>query len=93
MFFGDVTIQGTLTKTAGTFLIDHPLDPANKYLAHSFVESPDRKNIYDGVGVADANGELVVEMPGYFEALNRDLRYQLTPIGDSAPELHIKKKN
>ena len=40
-----------------SFKIDHPLDPANKYLYHSFVESPDMKNIYDGVVVVDSNGE------------------------------------
>ncbi len=29
----------------GTFKIDHPLDPENKYLYHSFVESPDSTTI------------------------------------------------
>ena len=51
MFDGNVDVNGTLTKDAGSFKIDHPLDPANKYLSHSFVESPDMKNIYDGVVV------------------------------------------
>ena len=36
---GNVTIRGTLQKGGGSFRIDHPLDPANKYLSHSFVES------------------------------------------------------
>jgi hypothetical protein len=44
------------------FRIDHPLDPANKYLNHSAVESPDMKNIYDGVVTLDADGEAVVEL-------------------------------
>ena len=57
-------------------MIDHPLDPANKYLYHSFVESPDMKNIYDGVITTDANGDATVVMPDYFEALNKDFRYQ-----------------
>jgi hypothetical protein len=39
-FSGDVTISGNLSKSGGSFKIDHPLDPANKYLYHSFVESP-----------------------------------------------------
>jgi hypothetical protein len=30
-----------LTKGGGPFKIDHPLDPANKTLSHSYVESPD----------------------------------------------------
>ncbi len=61
--------------------MDHPLDPKNKILRHSFVESPDMKNIYDGVTVLNKEGEALVELPAYFEALNRDFRYQLTPIG------------
>ena len=71
-------------RATGTFKIDHPLDPANKYLSHSFVESPDMMNIYNGNVVTDANGEAVVELPDYFEALNRDPRYQLTVIGSFA---------
>jgi len=74
-----------LEKQGGGFLIDHPLDPANQTLAHSFVESPDMKNIYDGVATLDANGQAVVTLPDWFEVLNRDLRYQLTCIGGYAP--------
>ena len=33
------------------------LDPENKYLSHSFVESPDMKNIYDGVVSLDTNAK------------------------------------
>ncbi len=80
-FDGKVTVTGTVTKGGGAFKIDHPLDPEHKYLYHSFVESPDMKNIYDGVVTTDANGDAVVEMPAWFEALNRDFRYQLTVIG------------
>jgi hypothetical protein len=83
-FEGNTHVNGTLSKAAGSFKIDHPLDPANKYLSHSFVESPDMKNIYDGIATTDANGEAVVELPSYFEALNRDFRYQLTVIGQFA---------
>ncbi|MFZ1265175.1 MAG: hypothetical protein WAU95_01800, partial [Anaerolineae bacterium] len=84
-FIGAVHVNGTLSKSAGSFKIDHPLDPANQYLYHSFVESPDMKNIYDGVAVLDANGEAAVTLPAWFEALNKDFRYQLTPIGGWAP--------
>jgi len=80
-FNGKVNVTGTLTKGGGAFKIDHPLDPARKYLYHSFVESPDMKNIYDGTVVTDADGRAVVELPVWFEALNRDFRYQLTVIG------------
>jgi trimeric autotransporter adhesin len=82
---GDLSVGGTLTKAAGSFKIDHPLDPENKYLSHSFVESPDMKNIYDGVAVLDEKGEAAVALPEWFEALNRDFRYQLTSIGAFMP--------
>ncbi len=84
-FFGDVNIQGNLFKSSGAFRIDHPLDPANKYLQHSFVESPDMKNIYDGVVVLSAGGRAEVSLPAWFDALNKDFRYQLTCIGGYAP--------
>jgi hypothetical protein len=83
-FSGNVNVTGTLSKGGGSFKIDHPLDPANKYLYHSFVESPDMKNIYDGNITTDAAGYAVVNLPDWFEALNKDFRYQLTVIGDFA---------
>ncbi len=89
LFIGDVTVNGNLTKTSGQFRIDHPLDPAIKYLQHSFVESPDMKNIYDGVVELDENGEASVELPVWFDALNRDFRYQLTAVGGAMPDLHV----
>src|SRR5436305_5337151 len=84
-FRGHVFVSGILFKAGGGFLIDHPLDPANKYLHHSFVESPDRKNVYDGIAVLDGQGEAVVELPAWFSVLNRDFRYQLTCLGGYAP--------
>ena len=86
---GRVYIRGPLEKPGGSFKIDHPLDPANKYLYHSFVESPDMKNIYDGVLVLDANGEAEIDLPDWFGALNKDFRYQLTAIGAPGPNLYI----
>jgi hypothetical protein len=83
-FLGEVQVTGNLSKGGGSFKIDHPLDPENKYLYHSFVESPDMMNIYNGNVVTDANGDAVVEMPDYFEALNKAFRYQLTVIGTFA---------
>ncbi|MFN8321448.1 MAG: hypothetical protein U0T74_02200 [Chitinophagales bacterium] len=80
-FFGDVNVTGALSKASGTFRIDHPQDPANKYLIHSFVESPDMMNIYNGNITTDASGTAVVKLPAYFEAENMDFRYQLTPMG------------
>jgi hypothetical protein len=83
-FSGDVRVLGFLSKSGGSFKIDHPLDPANKYLSHSFVESPEMMNIYNGNVTTDENGEATVTLPDYFTALNRDFRYQLTVIGQFA---------
>jgi hypothetical protein len=92
IFSGNVLVTGALIKSIGTFRIDHPLDPANKYLSHSFVESPDMMNIYNGVVKLDSKGEACINLPDWFEALNRDFRYQLTAIGAPAPELHIAQE-
>jgi hypothetical protein len=62
-FNGNVNINGQLTKSSGSFKIDHPLDPANKYLYHSFVESADMMNIYNGNVILDGKGEAQVELP------------------------------
>jgi hypothetical protein len=83
-FNGNLEVDGNLSKAGGSFKIDHPLDPANKYLYHSFVESPDMKNIYDGNVTTDAQGDALVGLPEWFETLNRDFRYQLTVIGQFA---------
>jgi hypothetical protein len=81
---GNLHVEGNLTKQSGSFRIDHPLDPAHKYLQHSFVESPDMMNVYNGNIVTDGRGYATVRLPRWFQALNRDFRYQLTPIGRNA---------
>lgn len=89
---GDVEVTGTLTQGGGTLKIDHPLDPAGKYLNHSYMQRPDMKSVYDGVAALDGQGEAWVELPGWFDALNRDFRYQLTAIGAPGPNLYIAEK-
>jgi hypothetical protein len=91
-FQGRVHVNGLLSKSAGSFKIDHPLDPMNKYLSHSFVESPDMMNVYNGNITLDAKGEATITMPNWFEALNRDFRYQLTAIGKSSPNVYISQE-
>lgn len=78
---------------AGTkaFSIDHPQDPENKYLRHYSIESNEVLNMYRGTIAFDANGEAVVTLPDYFESVNANYSYQLTPIGGFAP-LYIKEK-
>jgi hypothetical protein len=91
-FEGNVVITGSLTKGSGTFKIDHPQDPQNKYLSHSFVESNDMLTIYTGNIVLDGTGVATVAMPAWFQALNREFRYQLTAIGAPAPSLYVAEE-
>lgn len=91
-FAGDLTLSGTLTAAVKNFRIDHPLDPKNKYLSHTSVESSEMMNIYTGNAILDNSGEGVVSLPKWFEALNTDFRYQLTAIGTAAPNLHIAEE-
>ena len=91
-FQGNVFITGSLSKGSGSFQIDHPLDPANKFLYHSFVESPDMMNIYNGVATLDARGSVWITLPDYFEALNQDFRYQLTSMGRPQPSLYVARE-
>ena len=95
-FKGNVTIQGTLMAQqvfapkglvgsgAKLFKIDHPLAPGEKYLAHASVESDALKNMYDGVATLGPNGTAWVTLPDWFQALNKDFRYQLTCVGGYA---------
>jgi hypothetical protein len=41
-------------------------------------------NVYNGNITTDANGYATVELPAYFDALNKEFRYQLTVIGQFA---------
>jgi hypothetical protein len=89
---GNLSVSGTVSKGGGTFRIDHPLDPANRYLSHSFVESPEMKNIYDGSITTDERGYATIEMPAWFEPLNKDFRYQLTVVDESDTDAFILAK-
>ncbi len=91
-FRGNVHVQGTLSKSAGAFMIDHPMDPANKLLSHSFVESPEMLNIYSGIAKLDGEGRVTITLPAYFDALNDSCRYQLTPIGSAMRDLHVARE-
>jgi hypothetical protein len=92
-FTGDVSVTGNLT-VSGTksFKIDHPLDPANRYLYHASVESSEVLNLYSGNVVLDGAGEAQVQLPQWLESVNKDFRYQLTAIGGAAPNLHIAEE-
>jgi hypothetical protein len=92
-FIGNVRILGDLNVN-GTknFRIDHPLDPENKYLVHAAIESSEVLNVYSGNVRTNKKGEAIVTLPAWFEALNKDFRYQLTSIGAPAQGLYIAEK-
>lgn len=75
-----------------SFMIDHPLDPENRFLLHYSMESPDVLNVYTGVAVLDGAGEAWVVLPDYFEAINIEPRYTLTSVGVPAPMLHVAEE-
>ena len=81
---GETYLHNLHVSGSKDFCIDHPMDPANKYLIHSCIESPDRMNIYNGNVITDGSGSAVVNLPSYFQTLNIDYRYQLTVIGQFA---------
>jgi hypothetical protein len=82
-FHGNVVITGSLSKGSGSFLIDHPLDPENRLLRHNFMESPENLVVYRGKVKLNSNGETIVLLPDYFEALTKEneATVTLTSIG------------
>lgn len=90
--YGNIGASGSVTGSVKNFRIDHPLDPANKYLYHASVESSEMMNIYSGNAILDASGSATIRLPEWFEALNTDFRYQLTAIGASAPGLYVAQE-
>ena len=93
VFSGKALVTGNLAKGGGSFKIDHPLDPENKYLYHSFIESPDMMNVYNGNVRTNGAGRATVQMPDYFEDLNRDFRYQLTVLGGDFAQAVISRRS
>lgn len=91
-FDGNVGVTGNFSVTGvKAFHIDHALDPANKYLNHFAIESNEVLNTYSGNVITDASGTAMVELPGYFEALNTDYRYQLTVLGQFAQAIILRE--
>jgi hypothetical protein len=74
------------------FRIDHPDDPANRYLFHYAAESPEVINFYRGTVVLDSSGEALVELPHYFAKINKTPSYQLTAVGVAMPNLHVAEE-
>lgn len=75
-----------------SFRIDHPTDPANKYLFHYCSESPFPQNFYNGNVRTDEKGYAWVELPDYFEEINANIKYQLTVISEDFAQAIVSRK-
>lgn len=76
------TITSELTASGKSFIIDHPLDPANKHLVHVCLEGPEAGVYYRGKGEIVNGSFVAVQLPSYVGALCTDLTVQITPIYD-----------
>jgi hypothetical protein len=77
------TVVYSLSKSVGTFRIDHPNPSKNHthYLSHSFVESPtEGDNIYRFT-VTTENGVATIHLPEYYKYLNKNDQVWVTPQG------------
>ena len=89
---GKVVVNGDFTAIGvKAFTMDHPLDPTNKTLMHAAIESNEVLNSYSGTVTTNANGKVMVNLPDYFEAINKDFRYQLTVMGTFAQAIISKE--
>jgi hypothetical protein len=91
-YFEGLLNANSVNAAIKNFRIDHPQDPARKVLEHSCVESNERLTVYAGTATTDASGEATVELPAWFDSLNTDLRYQLTPLADARSWVKRKVK-
>jgi len=90
---GKVVVDGDFTVVGvKAFTMDHPLDPENKLLMHVAAESNEVINFYSGNITTDASGKATVSLPDYFEAINKDYRYQLTVVGGTFAQAIISKE-
>ena len=96
--FGDVVITGNTSNFGSEnpsdvgVRIDHPSDPANKYLTLSSVQSPEMVNLYSGNVTTDELGLATVVLPEWFDAMNGDFRYQLTVVGGQFAQAIVSKE-
>ncbi len=89
---GNIVVSQNFTVLGvKAFTMDHPLDPANKLLRHAAAESNEVINFYSGNITTDGSGKAIVQLPDYYQALNKDSRYQLTVIGSFAQAIISKE--
>ncbi|HEC79576.1 MAG TPA: hypothetical protein ENI34_10650 [candidate division WOR-3 bacterium] len=65
------------------FTMDHPSDPMNKILNQYAVGSDEVILFYRGVVTIGSDGKTVVNLPDYFDKINKNPMIQLTGVGSS----------
>ena len=88
-FFDGATVA-TGTKS---FLIPNPDRPSTSLIRHFCHEGNEPLNRYSGTAQFDADGIATVTLPDYFPLINRDARYQVTPLGMSMPDIFVVPLN
>lgn len=91
-FEGSVYVTGAIFKAGGGFKIDHPLDPSNKYLSHSFVESSEMKNVYDGVVALTTTVSVLWKLQVGWKRSTATSATSLPRFGGPAPNLHVSQE-
>ncbi|MGH1337014.1 MAG: hypothetical protein ACRBFS_12890 [Aureispira sp.] len=92
--FGLLSLTNSGAFGVKSFVIDHPAAPTEKTLRHFSVESNEVLNLYRGIVELDANGQGIVALPDYFDAINTNVTYQLTPIGTGVqPYVAVEEAN
>ncbi len=86
------TVGDVIAGGVKNFIIDDPRDPANKFLKHASIESDEILNLYRGMATFDTSGQAIVQLPDYYDAINKNASYQLTPVGASMPNLYIAEE-
>lgn len=91
-YFQGLLHASSASSGVKAFTIDHPLDPANKVLSHSSIESDERVNLYRGEIKTDQQGRATITLPTWFEALNEDALYQVSVIDDADTSSFVMAK-
>jgi len=89
---GAVGQNGPATMAAAAVRVDHPADPAERYLELPLAASGERTVTLDGAVHLDGAGAAEVRLPAWFARVTENHRYQLTAIGAAAPSLHIARE-
>ena len=91
-FYGSLLVEGQVVATSLELHVRNPLKPADTYIPMAPPISPEKVVTQSGNVILDAQGQAVVSLPTWFEAMSFDYRYTLTPVGGPAPNLYVSQE-